>query len=211
MALMPESSRECSMSAAHAAIFSSLPSGAARAADQLFCQPSKKLRSRIFEANARVRSPSCEYCERCSKELALKGSSQRGPMTLSAPLTMQNSSPLYSTTVVIRLRSDEKGISARTVKTWCPSEEGPLMVSSHPDLPGRRRRITKVMPTAWAASRKATSSGELPEKTGFRPSPSKSTWPEWHTPRQKKNQRTSAWLALPSLDKICLASSTPGA
>mmetsp|Transcript_30247 Transcript_30247/g.64356 ORF Transcript_30247/g.64356 Transcript_30247/m.64356 type:complete len:217 (-) Transcript_30247:21-671(-) len=167
MALTPESIKECSSSAATAAMTASRSCFAAPAAIHFWCQCSKKACSMIFDVIARVRKPCNEYCIKCNSDCLSKGSSQRGPMTLSAPLQMQKYSPLYLQMTVIRLRSEVKGISQTTAKTWSPSPGGPLMSNSQFELPGTRRRCTKVIPMACAASRKATSSGELPENTGL--------------------------------------------
>mmetsp|Transcript_44387 Transcript_44387/g.83206 ORF Transcript_44387/g.83206 Transcript_44387/m.83206 type:complete len:211 (+) Transcript_44387:1431-2063(+) len=192
MALMPDSIREFSISAAaDARSFSRSSAGAVPAAAYLFCQDSRKLWSTIFEAIASVRSPCIEYCCRCSSTGVLKGSSHKALITLSAPFVMQKNSPLCSQMIDMRFRSELKGISHKTVRIWGLSPGGPVMCSSQPELPGCRLRAWKEMPMLCAASRNATSSGELPLYLGT-PSSPMSTCAVWQVTKQKKNQRTSA-------------------
>mmetsp|Transcript_89807 Transcript_89807/g.192566 ORF Transcript_89807/g.192566 Transcript_89807/m.192566 type:complete len:316 (-) Transcript_89807:591-1538(-) len=164
IALMPQNFKECSSSAAHTAILcsrSSTPSDLA--ASNLVRQSSKNLWSSSFQAITKVRSPSLAYeSMHCKEDSPIAPPSQREPMTLSAPFVMQRIRPSKcSHTTVMRFRSEEKGTWQITATLMFPA--GPSISSTAPELPGVGLRARNAMPTCCVASKKATSSGELPE------------------------------------------------
>mmetsp|Transcript_90625 Transcript_90625/g.282198 ORF Transcript_90625/g.282198 Transcript_90625/m.282198 type:complete len:270 (+) Transcript_90625:1621-2430(+) len=130
-------------------------------------------------------------------------------MTLSAPLVKTTYSPLYSHTTVIRFRSDVKGAVQSTVSSWLPCGAS-ICKQAAEALPEAAFREYRVMPTSCAASRKATSSGELPEKMGA-PALLHSTCASWQTVRQRKNLRHSWHNGSLSSWITRLTSSMPGA
>mmetsp|Transcript_22672 Transcript_22672/g.45603 ORF Transcript_22672/g.45603 Transcript_22672/m.45603 type:complete len:259 (+) Transcript_22672:1059-1835(+) len=131
-------------------------------------------------------------------------------MTLSAPFVKQISWPSSSQTTLIRFRSDENGTWLRTLSVRTPS--GPSIWSSTAEPPSFAviRWPRKDMPTLFAASRKATSSGELLVYTSS-PLSNVSTCALWHEAKHRKKRRVSSQSLLLLSARIFRAVTTPSA